>query len=44
MTTVANSDWKRFRKLRAVALERFAHQALGDSQAICAKIEQYAQT
>lgn len=37
MMTIPESDWKRFKKLRAVALERFAQQALDDSQAICAK-------
>ncbi len=35
--TIPESDWKRFKKVREIALERFAQQALDDSQTICAQ-------
>lgn len=33
--SVPESDWKLFRRLREVALERFCHSILGELEAIC---------
>lgn len=32
---ISESDWKKYKKVRAEALERFARQVLDESQAIC---------
>jgi hypothetical protein len=32
---ISEADWKKFKKLRAIALERFAERILNESQAIC---------
>lgn len=35
--TIPEADWRTFKKLRAVALERFSQQVLNECQAICGK-------
>lgn len=35
MRHIAESDWKTFKKLRAVALDRFCRRVLDESQGIC---------
>lgn len=35
--TIAESDWKVFKKLRALALERFSQRVLDECQAVCRK-------
>lgn len=35
--TIAEADWKTFKQLRAVALERFSQRVLDDCQDICRK-------
>ena len=35
--TSAESDWKIFKKLRVIALERFSQGILDQSQAVCSK-------
>lgn len=33
--SISEADWKKFKRVRAKALERFSDQILGESQAIC---------
>jgi hypothetical protein len=35
--TIAESDWKKFKELRAVALERLSQKVLDECEAICRK-------
>ncbi|RCV89386.1 hypothetical protein [Billgrantia montanilacus] len=35
--SIRESDWKAFKRLRAVALERFSQRVLGECQQICSK-------
>lgn len=37
LVTIAESDWRRFKKLREVALDRFCRQVLDECQVICRK-------
>ena len=37
MKTISESDWKIFKRLRAVALERLSQRILDESRAICDK-------